>query len=69
MVDAGGRFIDEPQTAGGSAWHHYSGRCGDVQEIMQRLGGALPLPRRALGGSQGGQGRYLARLPIILGMG
>lgn len=40
MVDAGIRFIGEPQTGGGAIWSHYYGPDGNVYEIMQGLGGA-----------------------------
>lgn len=37
MVEAGIRFIGEPQRDGGSAWNHYRGPDGNVYEIMGRI--------------------------------
>lgn len=34
MIDAGIKFIGEPQRDGGSAWNHYRGPDGNVYEIM-----------------------------------
>jgi Glyoxalase/Bleomycin resistance protein/Dioxygenase superfamily len=36
MVEAGIRFIGEPQRDGESAWNHYRGPDGNVYEIMGR---------------------------------